>query len=118
MTDNSWTDEAQRFLDGDGDPPTDPTERGQAARFAAALGLYATQLDAPSAELDEWVLGAVRSRAGRRAWWRWLVLPRRVVVRPVMAAAAAVVLVVLSAVVGRVVAPAASPMATPRQRTA
>jgi len=112
MTDDSWTDEAQRFLDGDGDPPTDATERGQAARFAAALGLYAAQLDVPSAELDEQVLGAVRSRATRRAWWRWFVLPRRIVVRPVMAAAAAVVLVVLAGVVGRVVAPGPSPAAS------
>jgi hypothetical protein len=110
MTDDSWTDEAQRFLDGDGEPPGDATERGQAARFAAALGLYAAQLEVPSAELDERVLGAVRSRATRRAWWRWFVMPRRIVVRPVMAVAAAVALVVLSAVVGRVVVPGLSPV--------
>jgi hypothetical protein len=117
MTDDSWSQEVQRYLDGDGDPPADAIERGQAARFAAAVGLYATGLNPPSADLDERVLAAARSRAARRAWWRWFVQPRRIVVRPVLAAAAAVVLVVLSAVVARLAGPTHAPVAS-QPRTA
>jgi len=113
MNDDAWTNDAQRFLDGDGDPPADADERARAGRFAAEVAMYAADLDVPSADLDARVLAAVRARAARRAWWRWFVRPHRLVIRPALAAAAAVVLVVLSAGVARMIGPGAPPVPAP-----
>lgn len=120
MTDRSWTEDAQRFLDGDGEPPTDAQEQGRAARFAAALGLFAADLRRPSAELDERVLGTVRARVARKTWWRWFIRPRRVVLRPVWAAAAGIVLIAGSVALtwfGRSPSPSASLAGSPAAGT-
>jgi hypothetical protein len=96
-----WSDAAHRYLDGAGAPPDDPGERADAARLAAALAEYADALPPLDAGLDARIMGALRRRArGRRAaWWRWFVEPRRVALRPALAAAAMVALVVLTSLV-------------------
>jgi hypothetical protein len=109
MTDGGWSDEAQRLLDGDEAAAPEAKERGRAARFAAAVGLYAAQLPSPTEDLDARVMNAVRARAASRAWWRWFVRPQRVAIRPVWAAAAAVVLMALAGVLTRTLGPGAPP---------
>jgi hypothetical protein len=114
MTD--WSDEAQRYMDGEGPPPPDPRERALADAFLAAIGSYAADLRAPDASADRVVMAALRGRAGgrarRRTGWRWLIEPG-LVLRPVVAAAAAVALVIASIVLTQLIQPATRPAAQP-----
>jgi hypothetical protein len=98
-----WSEEAQRYLDGEGPPPADARERARADAFLAAVRVYAESLRAPDPAVDAAVMARLRTRpgvgpAGRRAAWRWFV-QSRLALRPVVAAAAAVALVIVSVAV-------------------
>lgn len=98
MTSDDWSEATRRYLDGDGPAPADPAERERADRLNAAFAAYAAELVPPGAEVDRAVLASVRARQmARRGWWRWLVEPRQLAVRPAVAAAALVVILVAGA---------------------
>jgi len=106
MTSDTWSEVAQRYLDGDGPPPADVAERERADRLKAALATYAAELVPPGAAVDRAVLEAVRARrTAPRGWWRWLVEPQRLAVRPAMAAAALIVILVAGAALAALLGP-------------
>ncbi|MCZ6916987.1 MAG: isoamylase early set domain-containing protein [Gemmatimonadetes bacterium] len=76
----------------DGEPGGSPEDRAAADRFQNALDTYAAALRLPGREVDMAVMAAVRRRRVVRAWlgmfWRWLVQPQAVQLRPAMAAVA------------------------------
>ncbi len=93
-TDDRFSKDAQRYLDGElhGELPSD--ERADTDRLIEAVDAYAARAQPLDASLDDAVMAAVRGRtpARRRVGWRWLLEPRQVSLRPVwipaMAAAA------------------------------
>lgn len=91
--DRRWSDEAVRYLDGEGPLPRDPAEREAAERFAVALRDYAEGLPDLEQGLDARIMEALRFRTRRRPRWRWLVEPRAFALRPALAAAAIIALV-------------------------
>jgi hypothetical protein len=106
MTGDNWSEAARRYLDGDGPPPADPAERERADRLKAAFVTYAGQLVPPGPELDRAVLAALRARRlARRGWWRWLVEPQQLAVRPAIAAATIVVLLAAGAALAALIGP-------------
>jgi hypothetical protein len=110
MTSDIWSEEARRYLDGDGPPPTDAGERDRADRLKAAFAAYAAELAPPGTEVDRAVLASVRARRmARRGWWRWLVEPQRLAVRPAVAAAALVVILGAGAVLAALMGPPERP---------
>jgi hypothetical protein len=91
--------EVHRILDGE--PGGSPEDRAAADRFQNALNSYAAGLRLPGREVDMSVMTAVRGRrapARSRLFWRWLVQPQAVQLRPVLAAAAIMAAVVAGAV--------------------
>ena len=75
----------------DGEPGGSPEDRAAADRFQNVLDTYAAGLRVPGQEVDTAVMTAVRSRRARARsgmFWRWLVQPQAVQLRPAMAAAA------------------------------
>jgi len=99
--DRRWSDDAQRYLDGAGPLPHDPRERGEATRLETAFADYGEALPPLDGRLDARVMAVLgrRPRVARVAWWRWLVEPRMVPLRPALAAAALLALVALTSVV-------------------
>jgi len=98
---SAWSQDAHRFLDGEGPPPADPVERDRAALFEQAVRDWTHGLPSLDERIDAGVMAALRGRALLRAdtWWRWLLEPRRVALRPALALAASMVLVALSSAV-------------------
>ena len=77
----------------DGEPGGSPEDRAVADRFQNVLDTYAAALRLPGREVDMAVMRAVRRRrfgAWSEVFWRWLVRPQAVQLRPAMAAAAIV----------------------------
>jgi hypothetical protein len=75
-------------------------------RYEQLLARYRDGLTAPGAEVRRRVMAELQERhagAARRAWWRWLVQPHTVQVRPMLAAAALVMLVGLTTVISQLV---------------
>jgi hypothetical protein len=110
-----WSDEAQRYLDGEGPAPSDAAERARADAFLASIRGYAAWLRVPGPQVDEAVMEAVRragGQAGRRTIWRWLV-EARLAVRPMVAAAAALALVIASVALTLITQPPNRPTAQP-----
>jgi hypothetical protein len=110
-----WSDEAQRYLDGEGPPPADADERARADAFLAAARGYAAWLRVPGPRLDQAVMEAVRRSGGpavRGSVWRWLV-ESRLAVRPMVAAGAALALVVASVAITLITQPPSYPTAQP-----
>jgi hypothetical protein len=100
MTDRGrWSDDAQRYLEGEGPPPPDDGEGREVRRFEAALRAYADGVPGLDAGLDRRIMAAVRARRPRRRAWRWFMEPRSVSLRPALAAAAVVALVAASSAV-------------------
>lgn len=98
----SFSPEAQRYLDGERDGETlerlAAAERASADQLAAALARYAGQLEGPGPELTAAVMQRIRREAalpGWERWWRWLVAPQVVRVRPAVLALAASLALVL-----------------------
>lgn len=96
-----WSEDAHRFLDGEGPPPTDPVERDRAALFEQAVRDWTHGLPSLDERVDAGVMAALRGRAPTHAdtWWRWLLEPRRVALRPALALAASIALVAVSSTV-------------------
>lgn len=119
MTHGSWSEGGRRYLDDDGPPPADAAERDRADRLKAAFASYAGELVPPGAELDRAVMASVRGRAvARRAWWRWLVEPRQLVVRPGLAVAALVAVLAAGALLAALIPqPQRMPAAPTADRT-
>jgi hypothetical protein len=110
-----WSIEAQRYLDGEGPPPTDADERARADAFLAATRGYATWLRVPGPQIDQAVIEAVGRSGGqavRRSVWRWLV-ESRLVVRPAVAAAAVLALIAMSVGLTLLTRPPNRPTAQP-----
>lgn len=98
MERDTFSTEAQRYLDGEPSGELEPGERAVADRLAAEARAYLAELGPMPAALDDAVMAAVRRRAvaPRPSTFHWLLAPRTVRVRPVwipvLAAAAALVL--------------------------
>ncbi len=91
--------DVNRLLDGE--PGGSPEDRAAADRFQNVLDTYAAGLRVPGREVDMAVMTAVRRRRVRAWWetfWRWLVRPQAVQLRPAMAAAAIVAALALGIV--------------------
>ena len=83
--------DVHRLLDGE--PGGSPEDRAAADRFQTALDTYGAALRLPGRDVDLAVMTAVRRRRVRARvgmFWRWLVQPQAVQLRPAMAAAAIV----------------------------
>ena len=97
-SDDRFSRDAQRYLDGEPHGELPRGERAGADRLIEAVDAYAERAQPLDASLDDAVMAAVRGRspARRRAGWRWLFEPRQVSLRPVWipAMAAAALLVV------------------------
>jgi len=106
---SDWRDEAHRYLDGDGPPPTEVRQREAVERFETAVRSFAESVPSLDAELDARVMAAVRFRVRRRRDWRWFLTPGAMSMRPALAAAAAVALIALSSAVTMVLDRGASP---------
>jgi hypothetical protein len=114
MTRGEGSDATRRYLDGDGPPPADAAARARVDRFTAALADYAAHLEPPGEAVDRAVLAAVRARrVARRGWWRWLVEPRQIMVRPAMAAAGLVAILALGALLAAVLPAPKRPLGGP-----
>lgn len=102
-----FTQDAQRYLDGEPAGDLAAVERSAADRLAAGVRAYAERLEPVSPALDGAVMAVVRRhpQPGRATAWRWLLTPRSIRVRPVwipaLAAAAALALWLVPARVGR-----------------
>ena len=97
-SDDRFSRDTQRYLDGEPHGELAKGERAGADRLIDAVDAYAERAQPLDASLDDAVMTAIhgRSPARRRAGWRWLFEPRQVSLRPVWipAMAAAALLVV------------------------
>lgn len=86
----SFSRDAQRYLDDEPHGILNPTERADADRLMRAGSELAARLAVPAAALDEVVMGEVRRVPGRgRTAWRWFVSPQTIRIRPASLALAA-----------------------------
>jgi hypothetical protein len=91
--------DVHRLLDGE--PGGSPEDRAAADRFQAALDTYGAALRLPGRDVDIAVMTAVRRRRVRARsgmFWRWLIQPQAVQLRPAMAAAAIIAALALGIV--------------------
>ncbi len=106
-----FTEDAQRYLDGEPAGDLAAVERSAADQLMAGARAYAERLEPVGAALDDAVMAAVRrqARPRRDTAWGWLLTPRSIRVRPVwipaLAAAAALALWLVPARVGQQQAP-------------
>lgn len=99
MTDERFSSDAHRYLDGEPVDLITDDERALADRLNEAVASYARGLEVPGPEVDRAVMAVIRSPARRRSFWRWFVASHVVMVRPALAAAAAVAVIVSSSLV-------------------
>lgn len=97
---DSFSPEIQRYLDGERVEDLQDEARMQADHFDRAIQEYTSGLDVPDARVDMAVMRAIRAResVGRtQSFWRWLVQPSQVRIRPALLAAASIALLALGA---------------------
>lgn len=90
----------QRYLDGERVEGLTPRDTEKADRLVHAMLRYASDLEAPGAEVDAAVMAAVLAKQRARnpqSVWRWLLQPSAIRVRPALLAAASIALVAAGA---------------------
>ena len=99
MTDERFSSDAHRYLDGELVDLITDDERALADRLNEAVASYARGLEVPGPEVDQAVMAVIRSPARRRSFWRWFVASHVVMVRPALAAAAVIAIIAFSSLV-------------------
>ena len=99
MTDERFSSDTHRYLDGEPVDLITDDERALADRLNEAVASYARGLEVPGPEVDRAVMAVISSPARRRSFWRWFVASHVVMVRPALAAAAVIAIIAFSSLV-------------------
>jgi hypothetical protein len=108
----SFSRDAQRYLDGEPHGPLRADERARADALRRAVAAYGGTLGVPAASLEVRVMAAIREAPPpRRSPWAWALEPRTVRLRPIwIPLAAAAALAVWLAAPGRAAREATAPV--------